>query len=323
MNTEITDRPVDELEAALLELSVQDQKFHEQALRTVQTHREAAIPRLIKAIEDATAIATTGAKVENGLVFFSLALLTEFRAKEALPAILNALRLPGDGPYELFSDLIFELAPLTLAEFCANSIETIDEMILDRSLNEYFRWSLAGAYSHLVKSGRLTRDEAVERVRQLLRIAIENDDSDAVNACVMELHDFAHPDALIDIQVAVQRRLYDESIAGLDLIAKACKQGESHFQKYLNRRLKIEDLDTVEFLRPWSWPGDLPAAKPSARLISTPTTGLPRLSPDDIPNLTCAVNPPIPVAAKAPHVGRNDPCPCGSGKKFKKCCGAN
>jgi hypothetical protein len=22
-----------------------------------------------------------------------------------------------------------------------------------------------------------------------------------------------------------------------------------------------------------------------------------------------------------PHVGRNDPCPCGSGKKYKKCCG--
>jgi hypothetical protein len=29
------------------------------------------------------------------------------------------------------------------------------------------------------------------------------------------------------------------------------------------------------------------------------------------------------VAAKAqPKVGRNDPCPCGSGKKHKKCCGA-
>jgi uncharacterized protein YecA (UPF0149 family) len=23
---------------------------------------------------------------------------------------------------------------------------------------------------------------------------------------------------------------------------------------------------------------------------------------------------------KAPKVGRNDPCPCGSGKKYKKCC---
>ena len=25
---------------------------------------------------------------------------------------------------------------------------------------------------------------------------------------------------------------------------------------------------------------------------------------------------------KGPKVGRNDPCPCGSGKKYKKCCGA-
>ncbi|WP_295026772.1 SEC-C metal-binding domain-containing protein, partial [Ruminococcus sp.] len=24
---------------------------------------------------------------------------------------------------------------------------------------------------------------------------------------------------------------------------------------------------------------------------------------------------------KGKKVGRNDPCPCGSGKKYKKCCG--
>jgi preprotein translocase subunit SecA len=29
------------------------------------------------------------------------------------------------------------------------------------------------------------------------------------------------------------------------------------------------------------------------------------------------------VKREAPKVGRNDPCPCGSGKKYKKCCGAN
>jgi len=28
-----------------------------------------------------------------------------------------------------------------------------------------------------------------------------------------------------------------------------------------------------------------------------------------------------PVVRDAPKVGRNDPCACGSGKKFKKCCG--
>ncbi len=27
------------------------------------------------------------------------------------------------------------------------------------------------------------------------------------------------------------------------------------------------------------------------------------------------------VRREQPKVGRNDPCPCGSGKKFKKCCG--
>ena len=27
------------------------------------------------------------------------------------------------------------------------------------------------------------------------------------------------------------------------------------------------------------------------------------------------------TVASAPSVGRNDPCPCGSGGKFKKCCG--
>ncbi len=30
----------------------------------------------------------------------------------------------------------------------------------------------------------------------------------------------------------------------------------------------------------------------------------------------------LPTVRDTPKVGRNDPCPCGSGKKFKKCCGA-
>ena len=28
------------------------------------------------------------------------------------------------------------------------------------------------------------------------------------------------------------------------------------------------------------------------------------------------------VRRETPKIGRNDPCPCGSGKKYKKCCGA-
>ena len=28
-----------------------------------------------------------------------------------------------------------------------------------------------------------------------------------------------------------------------------------------------------------------------------------------------------PIRREEPKVRRNDPCPCGSGKKYKKCCG--
>lgn len=31
---------------------------------------------------------------------------------------------------------------------------------------------------------------------------------------------------------------------------------------------------------------------------------------------------PVTQRNEGPKVGRNDPCPCGSGRKFKKCCGS-
>ncbi len=43
-----------------------------------------------------------------------------------------------------------------------------------------------------------------------------------------------------------------------------------------------------------------------------------QLPTDDEPELP----PPVePITSDKEKVGRNDPCPCGSGKKYKKCCG--
>lgn len=42
--------------------------------------------------------------------------------------------------------------------------------------------------------------------------------------------------------------------------------------------------------------------------------------PEDITDLERLLNPPKPMIAEK-KVGRNEPCPCGSGKKYKKCCG--
>ncbi len=42
--------------------------------------------------------------------------------------------------------------------------------------------------------------------------------------------------------------------------------------------------------------------------------------PEDIGDLDLLLNPILPAKAAA-KVGRNEPCTCGSGKKYKKCCG--
>lgn len=42
-------------------------------------------------------------------------------------------------------------------------------------------------------------------------------------------------------------------------------------------------------------------------------------SADSAPQISVEL--PITFRRMDPKVGRNDPCPCGSGKKYKKCCG--
>lgn len=45
-----------------------------------------------------------------------------------------------------------------------------------------------------------------------------------------------------------------------------------------------------------------------------------RSKPEDITDLEILLNWPKPQEAED-KIGRNEPCSCGSGKKFKKCCG--
>ena len=47
---------------------------------------------------------------------------------------------------------------------------------------------------------------------------------------------------------------------------------------------------------------------------------LERDKPEDITDLEILLNWPKPKEAEK-KVGRNEPCPCGSGNKYKKCCG--
>jgi hypothetical protein len=76
----------------------------------------------------------------------------------------------------------------------------------------------------------------------------------------------------------------------------------------VSRRLDLADDD------------DGPVAMRETTTIDFGSEGLPL---DRFPGVMRAVTAKSPgTPARAVKVGRNAPCPCGSGKKFKKCCGS-
>ncbi|MEI6070186.1 MAG: preprotein translocase subunit SecA [Verrucomicrobiae bacterium] len=67
-----------------------------------------------------------------------------------------------------------------------------------------------------------------------------------------------------------------------------------------------------------SLPQSLLRADPAARVRTSPAISDEPGAEADLPP---APKIELPIKRELPKVGRNDPCPCGSGKKFKSCCG--
>src|SRR4051812_5965611 len=110
--SEMTQRP--DLAAIMAELDNAGEKLPVQAIEAARRHKEQIIPELIGAIQRATQMAREGKKVTQQGHFFALFLLAEFRAVAVLPAILEAVSLPGEAPHELFGDAISEDLPRVL-----------------------------------------------------------------------------------------------------------------------------------------------------------------------------------------------------------------
>ncbi len=65
-----------------------------------------------------------------------------------------------------------------------------------------------------------------------------------------------------------------------------------------------------------------PVRKESIKItLAGKEEGKVNLDSNQAPKSSAPVN--TPYVNKEPQVGRNDPCPCGSGKKYKNCCGRN
>ncbi len=300
-----------ELDRIVAGLDAGYKKLPVESIREAREHRDLMIPRLIEVLRDAISAARAGDAPEGNAHFFAVFLLTEFQAEEAFPVILEAFSLPGELPFDLFGDTVTSTLARILAQFAGDRPELLDTLIRDPNLNEYVRWEAAQCYVHLVRDGRLQRGEAVERLRQHLRHALDQHDETAIGPLICELVSFSPKEAIDDIREAYQRDLVETGLVGFGTVEQSIAEGEARFRKELEWCSATGIEDTIEELRHWATFEEQPARQ--------------RASPPSPPNFPAVQEPAKlvtePVLTGSPRAGRNDPCPCGSGKKFKKCCG--
>lgn len=303
---QIVDHIVQQLDAGT-------KKLPEEAILQAKMHRDAVIPRLIEAIQTAAERAESGSIPEGNAHFFALFLLAEFHAKEALPAIIEAVSLPGELPFDLFGDAVTETLPRVLADLASDDPEMIADLIRNRSVSEYVRGAATYTYLHFVRDGRLSRIEAIDRLRRHLREAIDNQDVEIIDSLVNALADYSPQEVLGDIQDAFELGLVDDEMVDLEDVRRSISEGEAAFRKSLSSCGSTGIADTIEELKGWFAFSDEYTSEPETEAFENEWHHEPALV-DQEPEYSTLRN-------DGHRVGRNASCPCGSGRKYKKCCG--
>ncbi|MBX3413170.1 MAG: DUF1186 domain-containing protein [Pirellulales bacterium] len=324
MNTEVN--PEQDLQATLdrivHDLDVAFGVFPEEALREARRYRQEITPRLIEAIRTATVESAAGRVPDRNLHFFAAYLLTEFRAQEAFPVLIESISLPGELPFDLYGDAITQDLPAMLVTLVGDGPELLEGLMANRELNEFVRSAAIDTFLRFVRDGRMTRDDAIERLRFHLREAIQHRDEDVGDALVFALDNFAAQEAMDEIREAYRLKIVDPFMIGrLADIEREIAKGDAHYQESLERCWPSGIDDVIEHLRRWycfSEKGEQDRESAAERKPFEVNFD-PDLEDED--DLDLALPHSGTIVHDTPRVGRNDRCPCGSGKKFKKCCG--
>lgn len=314
MSTDPTEFTESDLDALMQALTTVSGEFPEAALRLAQSHRNAVIPRLIGILESATAQSASGLEVPGNAHLFAFFLLAEFRAREAWPALRKLLALTDERIYDLFGDLITEYLDAVLAVLLDESLDELDALLFDRTVDEYVRWGGLSAYELLIRDGKLTREAAVKRLHPLLKQTLVEHDTPFLSFLVSHLVHYASPDLEPDLRSAFRTGLIDSTITRERHLDESMAAGEAGFQKVLDQCRPSGVADTVELLRPW-FTDDEESDLHDEDAADDPFYRDIQEDPDELETH------PDTFRHSGPFVGRNDPCPCGSGRKFKKCCG--
>jgi hypothetical protein len=262
---------------------------------------------------------------ETNAPFFALMLLWEFRASDALPVLIEALRLPDDGALTLFGESLFEDIPRALATIAHDRPDVVEGLFLDPSQHHDVRDAATNASLYLLRDGVYPRERAIEAYLKGLEEASAARNTESVTILVSALADAGPESAMGQIEEAYRKGLVDEwwiALEDVQLSLKEHQQGKYH---ELHDRPSTFLEDAVLELAPlYAWEKSGPGSESDAwdGGMSADEEVMDALDLDD--DWDDDLQDPAPPASPltSARIARNDPCPCGSGKKYKKCCGA-
>jgi len=214
--------------------------------------------------------------------------LAQLHAQEAIAPLIELLRRADKG----WDDWVSEDLPKALVGFGAAALAPLTTYLAEAKHGEWARVAAARAIGLIGETHPELRAECVTRLcAQLDRCA---EQSETFNAFLISpLWDLRAVEAMPVIERAYASGRVDESIQG-DVedveIQFGLKTRRKHPPKPNALTRLGEELRAAGLLQP-----GFDSTDPA------PVINVPYIAP--------------------PKVGRNDPCPCGSGKKFKKCCG--
>ncbi len=290
-------------EEILAELSTESGKQPLAALESADAHRGALAEPLVRAIERGLADPTGLPEGEGMLFSFATYLLAKWRETRAYPLIIRWLSLPGKNAFDLGGDTVTQDGGRLLASTFDGDFEPIKSLILNRQANEYCRGQAVEAMALLAAWGEVPRETVQAYFLWLAREGLERDFNHVWNNLASSAVDIEALQVFPEL-----RRAYDEGLiergfmrpSTLDEV-EAGPHGK-WIERYRTSYPPISDVAEET-----SWWQCFPES--DRKLIAHQPADLARERADL-------------QFRQSQKTGRNDPCPCGSGKKYKKCCGA-
>jgi hypothetical protein len=286
-----------------LEAGVND--LPREALREAMAQQEAITSDLLRVLADAAKdpeplIYDDG---QSMLLLYALYLLAQFREKQAYPFIVELCSTSGDILEDVLGDVITEDLGRILASVCWGDITLIQSLVENPEIDEYVRGAAMCALTVLVGVGELSRDALMSYFQELFR-TLPRDSDHIWDVLVSSSLDIYPEEVMDEIRQAFAEDLVDTLYVDLEFVEYILDRGKEQVLEDLRTQSRLI-TDVVAEMEPWA---------------TYDRHEQPILN--DIKPLAPIWRESAPPMRSTPKVGRNEPCPCGSGKKFKHCCGS-